>query len=221
MSPAAAVSKEQNIMDIKERITHQASELFFRNGIRSVTMNDVADALGISKRTLYEHFSNKEELLVHCIQQRQQNNIKKMEEIAQQASNPVEVIHRHFRHNVILIRDTHPNFARDLEKLHPAIWNDVIVDMIKRRDEKTLLLIHDGMKQGYFRNDTDPEIATKLLFAHVDLLNDTNVFPLDRFSRTDLFRHIVIGFLRSLATEKGLKEIDKLFYKSEYEEYVH
>jgi len=207
-------------MDPKEQMIDQASELFFKNGIRSVTMNDVAEALGISKRTLYECFPNKEALLGQCIDHHYNIYIAKRQELERQAQNPVDVIHRHFRHTLLRLKDHHPNFVNELKKLHPNIWNNRILDMIKERESYTTKLISHGIEQGYFREETDPVIASKLLYAHVDMMSDTGAFPPDRFPRTELFRHIITGFLRSLATEKGLKEVENLFYNNKYEEYV-
>lgn len=207
-------------MELKERIVSVASELFFKNGIRSVTMNEVAEALGISKRTLYEHFDNKEVLLEQCIDEHTNENNRYLEQLETENLNPVVIMHRHFRHAVIRIKEYHPNFARELQKLHPNIWKRRIPEIIRERDEYTSKLVSEGIRQGYFREETDPEIATKLLFAHVDLLNDNAVFPLERYSRADLFRYIVTSFLRSMATEKGLKEIENLFYNNIHESYV-
>lgn len=207
-------------MEQKKRIISRASELFFKNGIRSVTMNDVAEALGISKRTLYENFPNKEELLEQCIDYHYHITIEKREELERQAQNPVDIMHRHFRHTVLRLNEYHPNFANELKKLHPDIWNRQILDMIKEREAYTTQLLSDGIKQGYFRKETNPAIASKLLYANVDMMSDPVAFPPDRFPRAELFRHIITGFLRSLATEKGFKEIENLFYNEKHEDYV-
>ncbi len=207
-------------MDIKERIRHQAMKLFFKNGIRTVTMNDVAESLGISKRTLYEHYSNKEDLLVQCINLHYQEYLKERKEIEQGARNALEVVHRHFRLTLMRLKDYHPNFVNELKKLHPNIWNNQVLELIKERDAYTRQLIAEGIKQGYLRQDAEPEIASKLLNAHVDLMSDVELFPPERYPRTDLLRHIIIGFLRGLATEKGLQEIKDLFYNTNHNAYV-
>lgn len=207
-------------MDTKQRIIEESTELFFRKGIRAVTMNDVAEALGISKRTLYEQFHNKEELLATCIDHFNVQYKQKRTELERDARNPVDIIHRHFRHAVMLLKNNHPGFAAELKRFHPRIWKGLIQELLREREEYTIALISEGVRQGFFRGDTEPEIAAKLLHAHVDLMSDTEVFPPERFSQADLFRNIVTGFLRSLATEKGLEEIENLFYNNTYESYV-
>jgi len=199
-------------MTLQERIVEEATDLFFRKGIRAVTMNDVAEALAISKRTLYEHFDNKEELLRQCITWHYHVHKEQIEKLEKEASNPVDIMHRHFRYHVIRINDYHPNFINELQKLHPNIWHTLVADLVADREKYTTDLIVEGIRQGYFRKDIYPAIAAKLLFAHVDLLSDTDTFPTDRIPRADLFRQILTGFLRGLSTEKGFREVENLFY---------
>ncbi len=205
-------------MDIKTRIASRASELFFRSGIRSVTMGEVAEEAGVSKRTLYEHFDNKEELLGHCIDFQHQIDQARQKEFEQQARNPVDFVYLNFRQAVINLSKIHPNFIIELEKFCPTVWEEKIVPMMKERDIILRNLVSDGMKQGYFREDSHPDIAAKLFFAQVDLMSDYQVFPLDRYPRAFLVRYIITGFLRSLATEKGMKEIDSLFNNPKHHE---
>ncbi len=207
-------------MSTKERIVEEATELFFRKGIRAVTMNDVSEALGISKRTLYEHFSNKEDLLSQCISHHYRTHKQQIEKLEEEASNPVDIMHRHFRYHVIRINDYHPNFISEVQKLHPNIWHTLVADLLADREKYTTELITEGVRQGYFREDICPAIAARLLFSHVELLSDTDAFPLDRIPRADLFRQILTGFLRGLSTEKGFKEVENLFYKDTHEAYV-
>ncbi len=205
---------------MNQRIIQEAAELFFKKGIRAVTMNDVADALGISKRTLYEHFHNKEELLRECLKHHYQSHKKQIEQLEEEASNPVDIMHRHFRYHVIRINEYHPNFAQELQKLHPNIWNTLVAELVEDREKYTMDLISEGVRQGYFREDTDSWVASKMLFAHVDLLSDTDTFPPERIPRSDLFRQIITSFLRGLSTEKGFKEVENLFYNPKHESYV-
>ncbi|MGM0573439.1 MAG: TetR/AcrR family transcriptional regulator [Bacteroidota bacterium] len=199
-------------MVVQTRIVTQASEMFLRNGIRSVTMNDIAESLGISKRTLYEHFSNKEALLSQCIDYIHAENLAIRRQQHLDANNTVDFIHRHFRYALERINSTHPNFINELYKYHPKIWNTKIAPLMEERETFTRQLIQDGIEEGYFLSDTNPEIATKLLYAQVDMISDLERFPPERFTRHELIRHITISFIRGLATEKGLKDVETLFY---------
>ncbi len=204
-------------MDIKDLITARASELFSKNGIRGVTMNDVSETAGISKRTLYEHFSNKEALLTSCLRYEHSRSLELRTSIEEEARNIIDIIHRHFRHAVILIQEMHPGYLTELQKLHPEVWKKEVEPLLHERDLYVVELVKRGIDQGVFRKNTDPHIVAKLLHAQVDLLADTRVFPLDRFLRADVFRHIIMVFVRGIATSRGLQEIDALFSDQEKE----
>ncbi len=205
---------------MKERILTCASRLFLKNGVRAITMNDVAAALGISKRTLYDYVENKDDLLGQSIVFQYNTDAEKYDEIEAEARNPVDLVYRHFRHAVIRISDIHPNFMNELQRSFPAVWNERVVPLLKERETITRKLVSDGIEQGYFRSDINPDIAAKMLFAQVDMMSDTDTFPPERYPRAYLFRHILTGFLRGLATEKGLREIETLFYNRTQEEHV-
>jgi AcrR family transcriptional regulator len=90
-------------MEVKRRIIEQASNMFFRYGIRTITMDEIAESLGISKRTLYESFATKEDLLKECIEFQHSENLKMRDEVMREVGDdPLEVIHRHFRHAMIM-----------------------------------------------------------------------------------------------------------------------
>ncbi len=205
---------------MKERILDCASRMFLKNGIRAVTMNDVAESLGISKRTLYDYVENKDDLLGQAVIFQYRKDAEKYKEIETAAKNPVDLIFRHFRYTVIRINDIHPNFINELQRSFPLVWDDKMAPLMKERESLVHQLVRDGIEQGYFRTDINPDIAAKMLFAQVDLMSDTETFPPDRYPRAYLFHHILTGFLRGLATEKGLMEIETLFYNRTPEEHV-
>jgi TetR/AcrR family transcriptional regulator, cholesterol catabolism regulator len=199
-------------MEIKNRIVEQASLMFFKYGIRSITMDEIAESLGISKRTLYEHFANKEELLKTCIQFKYEEN-KKLQEtfLAEHPDNPLEIIHLHFRHAIITMNTLHPNFFNDLKKYHSGLWKKHIES---RQDEGiafTRTMIDKGVKKGVFRESVDSEILSKMIHSVMQLMTMGTVFPETRFARPEVARQILINFIRGLATPQGLKIIDEKF----------
>ncbi len=214
------VLTQKQTMNTKKQILERATALFFRNGIRSVTMNDVAEALGISKRTLYEHFSNKDELLSNCLEFQHGKNLEEQARAEKEAKNIIDLMHRHFRNAVIQLREIHPNFINELRKFHPEIWNTKVEPLLLERDDHTKNLIIKGIEEGFFLKEVNPEIACKLLHAQSDMMMDPNLFPPGHFSLTDVFRHIAISFIRGFATERGLKEIENLFFNPNQEIYV-
>lgn len=198
-------------MDTKIHIVEGAAELFFKKGIRSVTMNEVAEALGISKRTLYEHFSNKDELLARCINDFHRRNLQARDEIFETSPNLLVAMHRITRRAVTMIQELHPGLSDDLRRFHPAVFKSTVIPLQKEGLEYNRQMIESGINAGYFLRDIDPELSSILLDAQLEMINNPSLLPPNRFARVDAFQHIISTFLRGIATEKGLKEIDVLF----------
>jgi len=203
-------------MTIKERIVEVSASLFLQHGIKALTMGDIARALGISKRTLYEHFDTKEHLLEGCLEFWDLENQRIEKEIYESSSNPVEVMHKHFRNAAKLLANTHVSFFGDLKKYHSGVWKNRYKCMEHQKLNHIVEFFELGMKDGYFRTDIKPEIASRLFFALVDVLHDNNVFPVNQFSKTDVFREFIVVFLRGICTEKGVLETERLFNNSNY-----
>lgn len=200
-----------NENNLKARIVKYASALLGQQGVRKVTMNDIATGLGISKRTLYAHFENKDELMAACVDLHHAEMMAKGEEIGRQAKNPIDFMHRHFRLAVEVIRNTNPDFLEEFKRFHPEVYREKYEPQQKRMHAHTIEMIREGVVQGLFRTDIDPNILTRLLYAQLELMHDKDLFPPERFTRVDLFQHIVLGFLRTLVTEKGAREMEQLF----------
>jgi AcrR family transcriptional regulator len=198
-------------MSIKERIVEESASMFLKHGIKALTMGDIAKALGISKRTLYEHFDTKEHLLEGCLEFWEKENQRIETEINDSSANPVEVVHKHFRKSVMLLASIHTSFFTDLKKYHSLLWRNRYKCMEHQKLNHMVEFFELGIKDGYFRTDLKPEIATKLFFAQVEVLHDDNVFPASGFSKTDVFREIIVIFMRGICTEKGIKEIERHF----------
>ncbi len=192
-----------------DRILEEASRLFLRNGVRSITMNEIAEALGMSKRTLYEHFPNKEVLLQESIKHNHNKYVESIKKLLDTLENPLEIIHIHITEVFKVISNAHPNFINDLNKYHPEICKKVVIPNRTAAISFTEEVIKRGVKQGYFREDINPSIMANIAHLQFQLMDDS---AFDNYSKTDVFEHTVMTFIRGIATEKGHKMIDKLFY---------
>lgn len=203
-------------MNTRTRIIEESASLFMKQGVKGITMNEIAQSMGISKRTLYEHFANKEELLAGCMDFWHQDSCRTYDNIKESGLNPMEVIHQQFRQAVIALGQVHPNLISDIRKYHPGIWKKQFQQMQEQRHSFTIEFLEQGKKLGFFRSDINNEIASRLLYAQVDLLHQTEIFPLNRFSRADVFSEIIFGFIRGISTAKGIKEMERIFETPNY-----
>lgn len=199
-------------MDVKTRILDQASQMFFRYGIRSITMDEIAESLGMSKRTLYENFATKEELLKECIEFQYRENIKLRDDIMKAFSDdPLEIFHQHFRHAMITLASIHPNYFTDLQKYYSMIWRKHIQSKQDESISFTVKQIEKGKEKGIFRQDVDAEIMSRAAQAGIQMMVSPHIFPESRFARSEVFRQVTVNFIRGMATAEGMALVDEKF----------
>ena len=196
-------------MDIKERIIAVSREMFVKYGIRSITMDIIAEQLGVSKRTIYEKFTDKDELLRHCIDAAMRDQRRINEEIIKNSENLIEATFKFIKNSIDTFNVINPLFFFDIEKYYPELWDQKIVENNNRNLNRSTELLSKGIQKGLFRREINVEVVAKLILEQFKMLSNQNLFPNDKFSKADVFENIVINFVRGIATEKGLLLIDK------------
>ena len=188
---------------VKQRIIEEASELFGRSGVKSITMDDLARHLGISKRTIYENFKGKENLLIACIDALHEEHEKKKKKIFLDADNVVDAILMLLQKN----EQWHFNMMNDVKKYYPQVYKEHLsrfhIDKCKNMEQ----WVQRGIKEGMFRDDLNSEII-----AHFFCRQGENVVidkDLSRFPISDIIENIAITFLRGICTAKGIEIIEK------------
>ncbi len=142
--------------ELRERIIMTATEAFTLKGIKCITMDDIAAALGISKRTLYEVFADKESLLKECILQKQAERDKYLQEIYEQSNNVLEVILAVFQKSIEIFHQTNKRFFEDIKK-YPKVYA-MMKDRSESDSEKTMSFFKSGGEDddhtvGFFDDD--------------------------------------------------------------------
>ena len=195
-------------MDVRKRILTEATNLFFQNGIRDITMDNIAEKLGISKRTIYETFKNKSELLINCFEEYSKERYKANEEIIKNSHNVLAAICSFIQSGAMAIDLLNPAFFTDMRKYHNDIW----VMATKQQNEKiynlAYRLLRKGINEGIFRKDINIDIVVKLILEQMKLLVDNEVFSSDKYTRSEVFKNMVINFIRGIATNRGIELID-------------
>lgn len=196
--------------ELKERIIATATEAFTTKGIKSITMDDIAAALGISKRTLYEVFVDKESLLKDCILTVQAERDRYLQEVYEQSHNVLEAILAVFQKSIEMFHKTNKRFFEDIKK-YPKVYN-----MMKERSEsdseKTMSFFMLGVEQGIFRSDVNFAIVNLLVREQFDVLLNTDVC--NEYSFIEVYESIMFTYIRGISTEKGAKVLEDFI--SEY-----
>ncbi|MFZ9045902.1 MAG: TetR/AcrR family transcriptional regulator [Cyclobacteriaceae bacterium] len=191
--------------EIKEKIVASADELFMRLGVRSVTMEDVAREVSISKKTIYQFFDNKEHLVKEVVQNHLDAEAIEFSSIAAHAAN---AIHEIFQISGCIrknLKSINPTTLHDLRKYYPTafqLFTEFKTQFIRGNIEDNL---KRGIKEGYYRQEIDPLVIATFRMEQVEHMFDGRLFPSDQFEFThvqmQLFEHFVFG----LVTESGRK----------------
>ncbi len=198
-------------MDYRQKIIEEGAMMFRTYGIRAVTMDMLASQLGISKRTIYEVFSDKDELLMGVLKWMVEKQHSVMTKIFNESENVIEAIFKMLDLMTDHFQRMSPAFQMDMKRLHRELQKkpEELFDLPYFSNNSDIL--SRGIKEGVFRDDIDVEITNKCLFEVARMSNDKDVFPSDDFTKQEVIRSFYINYLRGISTQKGLDLIN--FYE--------
>lgn len=198
------------MMEIKDRITEGAAELFRTYGIRSVTMDSLATHLGMSKRTIYEVFSDKDDMLICVLKWMAGKQKELVHKIINESENSIIAIFRLLEINRDYFQDMSPAFHADLKKFHHEV-------LMKKADKCEMPdyrnnqeVIEKGMSEKLFREDLDADLVNRCLYFLGRSVMDHDLYPYEEFSRRDVVKNTFINYLKGISTQKGLDLIARL-----------
>ena len=191
--------------ELQKCIVNKATLLFYKFGIKSITMDYIASELGISKRTLYEIFADKEALLEECIQREQADNEEFVKSVLGTSQNVLEVLLKCYQRSIEKFHATNKRFFEDLKK-YPKAY----AQMSRRQDkdvEKTVEFFREGVRQGIFRDDINFYIMNRLVRVQLDVLMNTDIC--EEYSFVEVYESIMFTYLRGISTERGAKVLEE------------
>jgi AcrR family transcriptional regulator len=200
-------------MEIKERILATATELFLKEGVKRVTMDELANTMGMSKRTIYEIFSNKDELLKECIEELIKKQRSVSEQINSQAESAIHSFVAFLEIGLENMKDSNPYFATDVQKYYPKVWESTLCANYDYNLNQISTVLHRGVNEGVFLNNIKIPMLSKLLLEQLTLMADTRVFPPNIYPPADLFESLVLSFTRGISSPKGLLILDDILSK--------
>lgn len=190
---------------IKSQIVHIAYDLFIQHGIKGVSMDDVAKSAGVSKRTLYESFEDKEALLAAGIEQKFQDYTQRLAKIEKGHFNALEIILLFYEDVIGNLNRHNEKFYTDLKK-YPKVLEQIEQNG-KLADEKGFALLNKGVKEELFLKNVNLKLITTLEKECLKMLQTSHAF--EEFSITEVFSTTLLTFLKGICTEKGRIIIDR------------
>ncbi|TBV25192.1 TetR/AcrR family transcriptional regulator [Meridianimaribacter sp. CL38] len=194
---------------MKQDILKTAVDLFLTYGFKSVTMDDIANAQGISKKTIYQYFENKTVLVEEAVMLLFQIISTGIEEIRTQEKNPIEEIYEIKQFLMKNLKDEKSSPQYQLEKYYPKIFHNIKEKQMCVMEDCVGCNIERGKKMGLFREDLNSDFISKIYFNCMMALKDKSLFPLEHFSMRMLMNNYLEYHLRGICTSKGLEHLNK------------
>jgi len=197
-------------MDEKvDRILSESLRLFMKNGIRSISMDDIAKELGMSKKTIYQHVANKTELveMVLNFMREKESNICIDGDITKM--NAIDILLAVSRNVSRQMKDLNPINAYELQKYYPSIYREFI---LKKRDHVYLTLkqnFEQGIAEGIYRNDLDIDLVARLYIQKLVDVHDPEFLSSVNFGFEKVFQVMFDNHIRGIANAEGLAYYEK------------
>ena len=200
-------------MEIQERIAQKAHDLFLRYGIRSISMDEIASQLGISKKTIYQFYADKDALVDSVIDIVVNSNTDECCIHREESENPVHEILVATDMVQEMLNTMNPTIMYDLQKYHPATYKKVA----DHKNEFLYKLIKENLEQGIatqlYRPEINTEILSRFRLASVFMLFSPDLYPLGKYNLGTIIEEVTIHFLYGITTAKGQKLVQKYLLK--------
>ncbi|MFT4669417.1 MAG: AcrR family transcriptional regulator [Flavobacteriaceae bacterium] len=188
---------------MREKIIHNAADMFITLGFKSVTMDDIAATMGISKKTIYTHFKNKTDLVKEATLAMFNVISHGIDCISGQDKNPIEELYDIKKFVMMHLKDEKSSPQYQLQKYYPEIFNTLKGLQFDTMQECTLKNLRKGVEQGLYRDNLNIEFVSRIYFIGVIGMKDDKLFPSQNFPKAKLMEDYLEYHLRGIVTKKG------------------
>lgn len=199
----------------KKELILAASSIYMRYGIKSMTMDEMARQLGVSKKTLYLYVSDKNDLVEQCLKLQQDTEQQAIEEIVAQTDNAIEQMLRISKFIIETLSQVHPSIFFDIAKYHPSAMK--MMDCHK--DEYVCGCIEqnliNGINQGFYRKNLDSKVIASIYVQMIDIVMSGELSAQSNLKAEQIYSEVIRYHIRGCASEKGLKYLIELVKKDE------
>ena len=201
-------------MQTNIRIIQSCLQILLTQGVR-VSMDDIAKELSMSKRTLYEIFENKNELIYKCISLFAKELKNKMEHyLSENNSNVIEELFPLFNYDIYNMMKKNDYFFRDIKKYYPEIFDKIIINHKELYMSHISKIISKGVGQGFFKKEINVDIVKAFLFFLITSPKEEDNEMHRKYSFTSIFENTILCYVRGISTPKGQQLIDDVLKQS-------
>lgn len=187
----------------EQEIIGQSARLFMRYGVKSVSMDDIARELGISKKTLYQVIDDKEELVHRSVEGFLEQHTAECNACLNSDENPINQMLELVKHVALTMRDVNPALLFDLQKYYTKSWKLFESFRYKVVRNEILKNLRSGKQSGWYRDDLDEEVISTLYVNLIDAITNTDLFPPSTYRFRMLVKEVMSYHLHGVTSEKG------------------
>ncbi len=190
-------------MDTENKILQKSKELFMRMGIRAVSMDDIATQTGISKKTIYQYYADKDELVDAVMKEEEESVHRDSKECLALSNNAIEEILLNLSRVYNRFAQMNPVILSDMERFHTKAHKRF--QQMKYKHLYTVIQnnINRGIKEGLYRKELNVDVITRYRLESIMIPFNLNVFPPSSFGLAEVTKELMEHFLIGLSTLKG------------------
>lgn len=204
------------VMEGKKRILVFATELFLKYGVRNVTMDDLAQQLGVSKKTIYASYRNKREIVMAVANEFFRMEKERSEQISKQSQNAIDELFRIVSWSLSVLGKISPDLVFETRKYYPEAW--LVFDSFHKGYvlNKIRENLEQGILEGLYREGLHVEIVASLRILQIEATLHSDFFPASKFDPATVQVEVFELFMRGLVSDKGRLLLDQYLSSSPY-----
>lgn len=202
-------------METKDQILNGANELFMRYGVKSITMDDIARHLSVSKKTIYQYFEDKEALVTAVADMEMNCQACKWEEIEKSSKDVIEFFMKASDMMKEEFGKMNPVLLYDLKKYHSNAWKRFEKYKVEHIYKQIKEMLEMGIQQGYFRKDIHVDILSKMRLSQIEMMFNPEVFPIGQYNLSEISTQLFEHFIYGISTLKGHHRLNELKHISD------
>jgi TetR/AcrR family transcriptional regulator, cholesterol catabolism regulator len=205
-------------MNQEDAILAKSKELFFRLGVKSVTMDDLAREMGVSKKTIYQFVSNKSELVEKVMRKHVEEEKDSMLQLISNPGNAIDQTLSIIKNVLAHMKNIHPSSIYDIQKYYPKTWkvflefkNDFILKTIEQNLQK-------GVDEGFYRKDMNTHVIARLYINAIEYIVNPTFFPSIQYNFSNIYLEYIRYHIRGVVSEKGREYLKTLQLDENHEQ---
>lgn len=199
---------------MRDKILHNATDMFLNLGFKSVTMDDIARNSGVSKKTIYAHFSNKTDLVEAVTNYLFDSVCTGIDLIHEQQKNPIIELFEIKKFVMQHLKDEKSSPQYQLQKYYPKIYATLRQKQFEVMQESIKENLSRGIEMELYRPSLETDFIARIYFHGMVGIKDKDLFPLHNYSMSTLMNYYLEYHLRGICTEKGIQELENQLYNN-------